>query len=1032
MRRWLLPKVATPILLGFVFSATSVGAYSVDTHAHLTDVAFEFYNEHFSGQKIPENYRNFLIDGARREDDAPRWMNHFYDPVHNKGLTAEGASGWVASKIWAEAGNEQNEGKYKVSATIASILRAFEQKKISELTTESNFEWRQAIQYYLWGEKEKAMFVLGHILHLIEDTSVPDHTRNDPHPGDSPYEIWTENFTLTRPDENLSIRLEKKAPVVLTSLDIYFDSLAVYSNNNFYSADTIGIQSGFKNPEPVEYERNGDYFYAMNRVAGDAFPLFKKAVNSGFVQLYKDEIFFDDAEIMSAYWSRLSTKAVQHAAGVIDLFFKEVEKAKNDPSFSKTKPKSALAQAIDSVESTAGNMFFEIQSVASSLWTIGFQNPIKEFQEALSKLVVVGNPASPVFAVPFEQLKQNIEKLSLVVPDLTEAEIVTELNTILDAFETSSNLVKENTDYIDRDLVLSSNSTSTSTGIVLGATTESEIPPSSIPAPAIVYGGGGVFASSPASTPTVLEEESATSDIVPEPTSTPLKVFYSFSSVELVFDWSDIPAVEGTSTVEFELFENLEERASLYRGSERKFTMRITGVGVTRKFLLQQFVDGAEFDSPHEATINIPSFLSEAHFYTKASGTPSGHILEFAYPTYPFVPDLFWETKNSTYKLIFVYLNREPPAGDEFVNLMNGFNPTDKENLLTFNFKRCYNSHTPGDIVLFPDPGGVCGYGGPYTIAVSGDEREDNRVKFPIVSPLKEFSDDDYVTFAFYAFFDSGPASAFRRVAVDKTHYHFANTEPVRQKPNPISNMEFVLDSFRSVLNVSWPQGTDPDSRDETLTYEFAYSSTTGLLSDRWTAVGAWTRAAVIPVESGEIYSISVRVVDEDGNRSDLLTKEWRYPVEIVPLPHQRTYSNDIGGFGGAQKMVLSKDAKINGVLLRIGAILNYMTFSVTSVGIYSDRDGEPGDLLGTSEIIRKTWVTSGTEVAHMEDSEMIYEFVLPVELRAGEAYWIIPQANTGNQATLRVLGSTDNPYPDGEWSTDTSADAYFFLREAK
>ena len=52
------------------------------------------------------------------------------------------------------------------------------------------------------GDKEKAMFALGHILHLIEDSSVPDHTRNDPHPNDSPYEKWTSKFILARRKKN--------------------------------------------------------------------------------------------------------------------------------------------------------------------------------------------------------------------------------------------------------------------------------------------------------------------------------------------------------------------------------------------------------------------------------------------------------------------------------------------------------------------------------------------------------------------------------------------------------------------------------------------------------------------------------------------------------------------------------------------------------------------------------------------------------------------------------------------------------------
>ena len=94
------------------------------------------------------------------------------------------------------------------------------------------------------------MFALGHVLHLMEDMGVPDHTRNDPHPNNSPYEKWTEQFTLVNPDSDFYTRIINKKPIVLDNLNSYFDGLAAYSNNNFYSKDTIGIQSGYNLPEP--------------------------------------------------------------------------------------------------------------------------------------------------------------------------------------------------------------------------------------------------------------------------------------------------------------------------------------------------------------------------------------------------------------------------------------------------------------------------------------------------------------------------------------------------------------------------------------------------------------------------------------------------------------------------------------------------------------------------------------------------------------------------------------------------------------
>jgi len=357
------------LFLSLTFSSQVFG-YEIGTHAYLTDEIVNFYNNNFSGNKISNELTSYLIDGSRREDDVPRWMNHFYDPVNNRGLSYDPAidpainlGTWEESRDWASDENNQKQLTYKVPATIASILTAFEQRKLSEISSETDFTWQRAIDYWIKGEKEKAMFVLGHILHLIEDASVPDHTRNDPHPGDSPYEKWTSKFTLENPDSNLAGRLLSKKPFVLDNLNSYFDAMANYSNNNFYSKDTIGIQSGYKLPEPQYTQQIGDYIYGFNKDEDGDFKLFIKEKNSLLNTLSpigeNINIFIDKDGgdvVIKDYWSRLSVKAVQHGAGVVDLFFKEVGKAQNDPNFVKEEPKSVLAQVADTVRGFFANL----------------------------------------------------------------------------------------------------------------------------------------------------------------------------------------------------------------------------------------------------------------------------------------------------------------------------------------------------------------------------------------------------------------------------------------------------------------------------------------------------------------------------------------------------------------------------------------------------------------------------------------------------------------------------------------------------
>lgn len=361
-----------PILLGIIpFSAR---AYEVDTHALLTNEAFDFFNDH-SNEGLSEEARAFLIDGARREDDAPRWMNHFYDPVNDRGFSHDSlinpeidVGDWQKSKEWAEDKGNQNKLTYKVPATVASILSALERWKISEITTKTDFTWQEAIRHYVNGDTEKAFFTLGHILHLIQDTSVPDHTRNDPHPEGSVYEKFAEKYNLSNEDEELKKRLVKISPIALDDLNSYFDELAKYSNNNFYSKDTIGIQTGYSIPQPelTNFDIKNGIFYIKNKdTDGEEYYLIvKKSLGTLFADA-KSNVVLDDDFIKESYWSRLSTKSVQYSAGVIDLFFKDVEKAKADPNFERNEEKSLFGKMMDVVLFGIG----EVGSVVRNVFT---------------------------------------------------------------------------------------------------------------------------------------------------------------------------------------------------------------------------------------------------------------------------------------------------------------------------------------------------------------------------------------------------------------------------------------------------------------------------------------------------------------------------------------------------------------------------------------------------------------------------------------------------------------------------------------
>lgn len=392
------------VLLGaFLFMYQSACAYETNTHGLLTQEAVRLYNQHnteFNGA----TWAPFLIDGARREDDAPRWMNHFYDPVKNRGLSQDLAidplyqlGNWESSKEWAQ--DDTNQNKLTYSPVVSSILSLVETGKIQKFIPTSDFTWKKAQKYWIQGDKEMALFTLGHIIHLIQDASVPDHTRNDSHAEGSPYEAFSGQYTIENPDTNLlsqikNINIEKKS-----SLADYFNGIALYSNNNFYSKDTIGIQSGYNLPQSEESEKIGSYIYEKTKdengntiylVARKNLANYSYMIGNGSETTLKERS--GNLIVLPNYWSLLSKKAVQYSAGVIDLFMKEVELHKNDPEYATKEKPSFLAQVasfakntVSSVQRTMRSIFGGEDDSFSSIQEIPLNNKNPETNTTLEE-----------------------------------------------------------------------------------------------------------------------------------------------------------------------------------------------------------------------------------------------------------------------------------------------------------------------------------------------------------------------------------------------------------------------------------------------------------------------------------------------------------------------------------------------------------------------------------------------------------------------------------------------------------------------
>src|SRR3989338_6875625 len=329
-------KISTFLLtLGMlVASPLFVFAYSDETtHPGLTSETVKFFNLQYTNFKLGDAEKELLMKGSKEEDHGTRAMQHFYDPVYNRGITIAGIE-WKKSKDWAQ--DTLAQASYSLNFISNPTERIFYGTVREFFESDTDYSWDRAIYEYAWGDKERGLEALGHVIHLIQDASVPDHTRNDPHPPalhyGSPFEQWTAQFG----PENIDVvsQLQNKKPAIFSNLDEYFDSVANYSNNNFFSKDTI-FDKKYDNPtilyEWEETLNNGKkYVFGYKNTNGEQFRVVRIKRDSETLRNRPVEYLIEDPDnlILSDYWNLLSQQAVLHGAGVIKLFFDEVEKEK--------------------------------------------------------------------------------------------------------------------------------------------------------------------------------------------------------------------------------------------------------------------------------------------------------------------------------------------------------------------------------------------------------------------------------------------------------------------------------------------------------------------------------------------------------------------------------------------------------------------------------------------------------------------------------------------------------------------------------
>ncbi len=369
------------------------GAYGVDTHAAITQEIARFYNQFYPTHAFTLPEIQILMDGSRAEDDGARPLNHFYDPIHNIGLTYGGQH--TSAKVWSQ--NADMQSSYDPTRGFKMVTGYALVYSPQSLST-ADYTWKRAVQDYSEGNTARGLQGLGHILHLMEDMTVPAHVRNDPHPpsetfgdkigDDDPYEKWSHKYNPY--NTNILIHMGDKKPIAgLSSLNSYFDVVAKYTNTHFYSDDTIDIKT-FELPKHL----------VTNEVGIDGF-IYRKSTDGNLIALDRtasvlkkkvDRVTTDSEKVSQSTWDQVSIRVVQYGAGVIDLFLKEVEKLKKSPAFKPTEKRSLLGQFIDAVGENVNAL---VQGPpAPQKAVVNLATPPSAFPDSESFVVDQGEPAS--------------------------------------------------------------------------------------------------------------------------------------------------------------------------------------------------------------------------------------------------------------------------------------------------------------------------------------------------------------------------------------------------------------------------------------------------------------------------------------------------------------------------------------------------------------------------------------------------------------------------------------------------------------
>ena len=987
-------------------------AYEVHTHKQLTEATIELFNQSFPEHQIEGELKEALIIGSEEEDTAPRHLFHFYDPVNDKGLTLKNKS-WLSSKKWAE--NEQKQIALKIPTFFANLPRL--------AIPETNYTWQKAFNSYQQGEKAEAMKALGHVLHLLQDSSVPAHTRNDIHvDGDSYEKFAAEQKTIDWQGQQL---------VELDRLAAYFDQLANYSNNNFYSTDTIGLTK-YNAPQP-DYLRfyQGHYYGVKKDEQGEYFISRKSGPSLLFANRY--DITIDTPIVLQDYWQRLSPKAVRYGAGIIHLFLNTLGEKLTTTQEEKSVEKPAIPEI--NLENDKTNN--DPQSISDEEV---IEEALKTLENARLALLTLQTRLGGMGGVASQYVEEQIieEKPQDEAESLPEEEKVLELppeEVVEEVLIVSrSSVSSEPAVYTKKDF----NGPKANKVVISEFLFDAEGSDEGLefielynPTDEIVnlsewsvqtgskkknFENNNMIASKGFFLIWLGESEIANMIWKSGSLKNTEGAIYLVDNQKVVIDNND-PNIIDLIDYRKEDFQDFAAGNSLERVAwQDNICLGQQGIGSALEDACDSGVARDDFlvqQSPNPQTTEVV-LAPEADWlksltYFKDPRDETTYLIDITFDEYPFIPET-----TDRWKIIAFYKDSNPTA-DESIGTSDAWAPTDTDNLLTIKFPD-YSGKPARQSLILPDTSeGFGNGGGIMNTAYNLDYLEDNRIR------LETEEEVDYLTLAFYDFISSGGGSQnFKLQGVSTTKHYRKTSFPGLVAPLMTGDVVAEFDKAESILALSWPAARDDDTRDVLLTYEININD---LSTSEEEVITTSELSYNKRVKPGDSFVIEVRAEDEFGAISSSKSVEWHYPAVqmIIDQNQANDWSYQVGNKNPNCTQCPIK-ASLQSVKFTATQTIDLVSIKLIQSGTYggrvrlqvfSDLDNKPAfSQLSGSKTLTNIHVSE-------DEHQLTFIFDQPIIFEKDKLYWLVLDSQYYNgrayyQSSIKNAIATGDLYSSG------------------